>query len=109
VVAAVGGCGNDVIATTSGTPGDADRRYTATAMVLESPDHGPQLCLGGVDESLPPQCGGPDIVGWDWESVSDEESRSGTTWGEYTVVGTYDSTRFTHRARAGAHLPRSSR
>lgn len=73
----------------------ASRVYTATSTVLESPEHGPQLCLGGVADSYPPQCGGPDIDGWDWDAVTGAESASGTTWGSYTVVGTYDGERFT--------------
>lgn len=95
-----------------GTPvatGDADDRpvavaadtvLTGTGTVLESPDHGPQLCLGGVDDSYPPQCGGPDIIGWDWSAV-EAESASGTTWGTFTVVGTYDGTTFTMTRPAG--------
>ena len=67
-----------------------DQRYTATATVLESPEHGPQLCLGGVQDSYPPQCGGPDLVDWDWDDVPTKESAGGTTWGDYTVVGTWD-------------------
>lgn len=63
--------------------------------MLESAGHGPQLCLGGVAESYPPQCGGPDVVGWDWDTVEGSESASGTTWGSYTVIGTYDGERFT--------------
>ena len=70
------------------------QRYTATGTVLESPEHGPQLCAG-VQDSYPPQCGGPDIMGWDWDAVSGEESASGTTWGEYTVVGTWDGAALT--------------
>jgi hypothetical protein len=69
---------------------DEPQRYAAVAMVLESPEHDPQLCLGGVLESLPPQCGGPDVVGWDWAAVEDEESMNGTTWGTWRVVGTWD-------------------
>jgi hypothetical protein len=69
-------------------------RYQVSATVLESPDHGPQLC-SAVAESLPPQCGGPDVVGWDWSAVDDEESANGTTWGEYSVVGTWDGERLT--------------
>ncbi|WP_436794279.1 hypothetical protein [Actinospongicola halichondriae] len=72
----------------------SDATYTATTTVLESADHGPQLCLGGVAESYPPQCGGPDIVGWDWSTL-DAESANGTTWGEFTVVGTWDGDTFT--------------
>lgn len=75
----------------SATPG---QRYTATATVLESPEHGPQLCAGTQD-SYPPQCGGPDIVGWDWDDVPVKESANGTTWGDYTVVGTWDGTALT--------------
>ena len=26
----------------------------------------PELCLGPIAESWPPQCGGPRIRGWDW-------------------------------------------
>jgi hypothetical protein len=69
--------------------------YSATTTVLESPDHGPQLCLGGVELSYPPQCGGPDVVGWDWGAAGDEESANGTIWGTYAVVGTWDGQRFT--------------
>src|SRR4029453_4677112 len=34
------------------------QRYQTTAGVLESPKHGPELCLGGVKMSYPPQCEG---------------------------------------------------
>jgi hypothetical protein len=34
-------------------------------------------------------------VGWDWAEVPGEESANGTTWGEYTVVGTYADGTFT--------------
>lgn len=69
------------------------QRYRVTGTVLESPDHGPQLCKL-VKDSNPPQCEGMEIVGWDWSKV-DAESNSGTTWGGYTLVGTYDGERFT--------------
>lgn len=68
-------------------------RFAVTATVLESPEHGPQLC-SAVAESYPPQCGGPDLVGWDWSTVP-AESASGTTWGDYRLVGTFDGERFT--------------
>ncbi len=73
---------------------DYDGRFRAAATVLESPEHGPQLC-DTVMDSYPPQCGGPDIVGWDWGVVDGEESASGTTWGSYIITGTWDGRRFT--------------
>ncbi|WP_084961519.1 hypothetical protein [Thermoactinospora rubra] len=71
----------------------APPRYQADATVLESPEHGPQLCRFAA-LSLPPQCGGPDVVGWDWAKVP-HESRAGTKWGRYHVVGTWDGSRLT--------------
>lgn len=55
----------------------------------------PQLCLGGVAESYPPQCGGPEVVNWDWATTQQWESASGVTWGAYAVTGTWDGTVFT--------------
>ncbi|MGH2759488.1 MAG: hypothetical protein ACRDKJ_07970, partial [Actinomycetota bacterium] len=71
------------------------QRYGATGTILEAPGHGPELCLGAVAESYPPQCGGPPIVGWDWNDVDGEESAGGTTWTIAYVEGTYDGERFT--------------
>jgi hypothetical protein len=90
------GCSDDepVEAGAAGEP-TADGLLTGTATVLESPEHGPQLCFGGVMASYPPQCGGPDVVGWDWATTDGEESANGTTWGEYTVVGTWADGAFT--------------
>lgn len=81
----------------SGSQGESAEQieYSASATVLASPSHGPQLCLGGVALSLPPQCGGPDIVGWDWNTVAGEETANGTTWGDYKVTGTFDGRRLT--------------
>lgn len=60
--------------------------------VLESPEHGPQLCFS-MAESLPPQCGGPDVVGWDWDEVP-HESAQGVRWtGAVTVVGRWEGGR----------------
>jgi hypothetical protein len=75
------------------TPSTGER-WTVSATVLESPDHGPQLC-SSVMESYPPQCGGPDVVGFDWADVEGEESANGTTWGGYRLVGTWDGERLT--------------
>ena len=69
--------------------------YAANATVLEIPDHGPELCLGVVADSLPPQCGGVPLIGWRWDAVEGEESLDGTTWGDYRVVGRYEGKTFT--------------
>jgi hypothetical protein len=75
--------------------GGSDQRYEANGTVLEAPQGGPQLCLGGIAESLPPQCSGLPIDGWDWDLVEGEESASGTRWRAVYVQGTYDGTTFT--------------
>jgi hypothetical protein len=79
---------------------------SAVATVLQEGDGPPELCLGGVAESLPPQCGGPEIVGWDWDAV-EADSAQGTTWGEYAVEGTWDGETFrlTQAAPAPAEWP----
>lgn len=74
-------------------PDNYDGLFRVTATVLESPDHGPQLCAT-VMESYPPQCGGPDVRGWRWDDVQ-AESASGTTWGEYTLTGHFAHGTFT--------------
>ncbi|MFI7617543.1 hypothetical protein ACIBP6_40610 [Nonomuraea terrae] len=87
VLVALAACGTAPAATAPAT------RYQADATVLADARHGPQLCAG-VLESLPPQCGGPDIIGWDWNAV-EHSHRRGTRWGEYRVVGTWDGERLT--------------
>ncbi len=81
---------------TSGPSGadDPEVRYRATATVIDDGERGPVLCVGGVADSLPPQCSGVPLVGWDWNAVAGEESASGQRWGDYRVVGTYDGERF---------------
>jgi len=53
-------------------------------------DGGPELCLGAVAESYPPQCSGPPIVGWDWDAVDGEETANEVTWGAYAVWGEWN-------------------
>ncbi|SDH93496.1 hypothetical protein [Agrococcus jejuensis] len=55
---------------------------------------GPELCLGAIAESYPPQCSGPAIDGWDWSTIDGWEESSGSRWGSYAVQGTFDGTRF---------------
>ena len=68
-------------------------RYRVATTVLQNRQHGPQLCTT-VMESLPPQCGGPDIAGWTWDGLP-HESAAGTTWGSYVITGTFDGHTFT--------------
>ncbi|MDZ7676294.1 MAG: hypothetical protein U5K30_14650 [Acidimicrobiales bacterium] len=84
---AADGTGSDTSADPASPPG-SDTLYQGTFTVLESPDHGPQLCTS-VAQSYPPQCSGPDVDSWDWSTV-DAESANGTTWGHYAVTGTWD-------------------
>ena len=63
--------------------------------VLQLGDAEPQLCLGPIMESYPPQCGGPTILGWDWSLAEYSETASTVTWGTYAVFGTWDDTAFT--------------
>ncbi len=74
---------------------DANQRYRVSTTVLESPAHGPQLCLGGIAASYPPQCGGFDVAGLDWAAIANKQSANGTTWGDATLVGTLDRNTFT--------------
>jgi hypothetical protein len=76
---------------------DPTRLYEANTTVLEDRTHGPMLCLSGILESLPPQCGTTPIAGWDWRAVDGEERAGGTTWGSFHVVGTYDGETFSVR------------
>jgi hypothetical protein len=88
MAAACGQAGEDS-ASDSGAAGQPGE-LIARAAVLESHEHGAQLCLSGMLESLPPQCGGPDLIGWDWDAVTGYRERGGTRWGVFVVIGTYD-------------------
>jgi hypothetical protein len=87
-----------------------DGRFRVVATVLESREHGPQLCHA-VATSLPPQCGGPAVAGWDWGAVA-HESVSGTRWGSYLVTGRWDAAAntltLTEPAIAGDQVPESA-
>lgn len=87
--------------------GSDQTRYQGDVFVLDEPDREPVMCLGGVAESLPPQCAGIPIVGWDWSAVEGEETASNTTWGSFHVVGTYDGESFTVQ-EVGVYQPPTS-
>lgn len=73
---------------------------TTAPAVLLSPGHlttvlddgdGAELCLGGVLTSLPPQCGGPKLIGWHWADWPGAYEEVGDIrWGRFRVVGTFD-------------------
>ena len=68
-------------------PGKVRTLHIATVMDKGSPE----LCLGAVAESWPPQCGGPAIAGWDWSDHRGMfESDHGVKWGQFAVTGTWD-------------------
>ncbi|WP_157930753.1 hypothetical protein [Glycomyces xiaoerkulensis] len=75
-----------------GPNGSGATVYQGALTVIETPDHGPQLA-GALAESYPPQGGGLDVEGWDWDEV-EHESSQGTSWGDYLVTGTFDGEAF---------------
>jgi hypothetical protein len=83
-------------ASMSADPGSSpgETLYTVSTMVLQDPSHGPGLC-GVVGFSHPPVCSNVPITNWDWDVVEDEMRVGHTTWGQYTVVGTYDGAALT--------------
>lgn len=76
-------------------PSPTATRHEGSGTVLDKRGVGPQLCLGAVAQSLPPQCSGVPLVGWDWAKVDGEQTAGDTTWGEYRVVGSFDGQRLT--------------
>lgn len=74
-------------------PRDQDVDLVGHGILLQATAEGPvELCLGGVAESYPPQCGGPVLKGaFSWDDV-DASRQGGVTWTEqpYWVVGRYD-------------------
>jgi len=80
-------------------PGKVWTYNIATVMDTGSPE----LCLGPVAESYPPQCSGPPISGWDWaDHKGTYDEQQGTRWGSYAVGGTWDGTTFTYSDAVGA-------
>jgi hypothetical protein len=72
---------------------DGEVRTSGLVTVIDEGD-GPEMCLGAVAKSYPPQCGGPALADFDWGDVGSEEA-SGVRWGSYALTGTFDGTTFT--------------
>jgi hypothetical protein len=65
-------------------------RTAQLATVIDAGE-GVQLCLGPIAQSYPPQCGGPDVTGWDWSGIGQLHDQQGAvTWGSYAVTGRWD-------------------
>jgi hypothetical protein len=81
--------------------GPVQTRHPATVMDTGSPE----LCLGAVAESYPPQCRGIPLVGWSWQDHDGVFEKSGQTrWGLFAVTGTFDGTTLTVRDAVPAAL-----
>jgi hypothetical protein len=87
---AASGPGGDAPAQTAAAQGG---RYQTTATVLQSRDHGPELCLTGMAGPLP-ACRGLPIPNWRWDQVEGQQTAHGITWGRYRLVGIYDGASF---------------
>ena len=58
---------------------------------LPETDDGAILCVGPVAESAPPQCAGPLLSGWNWDTFEHEET-GGVPWVQGVAIeGTYDA------------------
>ncbi len=72
-------------------PGEVVTRFGATVMDTGSPE----LCLGPIAESYPPQCSGLALEGWDWAAYDGHFDQQGEIrWGVFVVTGTWDGTTF---------------
>lgn len=83
-------CGSAPPSSAIGPSPEKDQLYEGTGLVLDTPDRDPELCLGAVNDSLPPQCGGIPLIAWDWTQVEGEDEAMGTKWGGFHVMGSYD-------------------
>ncbi len=68
---------------------------TRDLVVVMDTGEGPELCLGPVAESYPPQCGGPAIEGWRWRDQQAFEKAGDVRWGYFALTGAWDGTTFT--------------
>ncbi len=75
------------------------QRYTIVARVEQDATHGPELCIlptataGTTRDSS--DCAGPKLAHWDWTRVPSPSHASGSTFGWYRLVGTYNGNVFT--------------
>ena len=67
----------------------ADVRTANLAMVMDT-GKGPEVCLGPIAESWPPQCSGPALLGWDWAEHEMSERQGKVRWGSFAITGSWD-------------------
>jgi hypothetical protein len=81
----------------------ADGPVVGLGLVIDQ-DDGPELCLGPVAESYPPQCQGLPVEDWDWaDHRGDFDDAGGVRFGTFAVTGGFDGTTLTYEsAVAGA-------
>jgi hypothetical protein len=73
---------------------DGPVRTVGLATVMDTGS--PELCLGDIAESYPPQCSGPPLTGWDWGAHRGSYDEQGEVrWGTYALTGTWDGAAFT--------------
>ncbi len=114
VLALVAGCSNELRVATSVDPSPPERPAGVPAAsgqvttiypvtVIEREDStGPQMCVGVTLTTYPPTCGGPALIGWDWdEHLGDYTSFGGGVvrgrmippeqrFGDFLLTGTFD-------------------
>jgi hypothetical protein len=84
--------GNPMPTQVPAAPGQVRTLNLATIMDTGTPE----LCVGPVAESYPPQCGGPAITNWAWDEYKQTfEQQADVRWGTYEVTGTFDGTSVT--------------
>lgn len=97
-------------------PGEVATREVVT--VLQ--EARPEVCLGAVAESWPPQCSGPPLLDWHWDQRQAGLDRPGgpvtpggadayeqagpVRWGQYVLTGTWDGAALTVRTAIPAAL-----
>lgn len=73
-------------------PDSPTGEVVGVGLVLDK-DGSPELCLGPVAESAPPQCAGIPLDDWSWEGLDGVVEYDGARWGNYAVQGRFDGTR----------------
>ncbi|MXG91986.1 hypothetical protein [Nocardioides flavescens] len=114
LVLAVSGCGSETDAVDTGLatepslssspsappaapPSPTGTVRTAGLVTVIDEGEGPEVCLGPIAMSFPPQCSGPAVEGWDWSTSGQgmHETQGSIRWGSYALTGTWDGSALT--------------